>query len=115
VLQRGLAQLTAYSDKYKKRLNTKNLVYIRQIVAVLRGLLRFLSEPSSDQSNPPPSSSAGNGGSGGGGGKGKEGGATTTSMHEVTDFLYAAKIDNINLFMLERYFEKSEISVGPPF
>lgn len=44
VLQRSLAQLSAYVDKYKKRLNTKNLVYVRQIIAVLRGLLRFLSE-----------------------------------------------------------------------
>ena len=39
---RALSQLTQYEAKYRSRLKAKNLMYVKQILFVLSGLLRCL-------------------------------------------------------------------------
>uniref|UniRef100_A0AAX7TZC8 Helicase ATP-binding domain-containing protein n=1 Tax=Astatotilapia calliptera TaxID=8154 RepID=A0AAX7TZC8_ASTCA len=82
------SQLSQYADRYKSRLKAKNLMYIKQILFVIEGLVRVL------------------------GGEHKSGFFVLlgTEMLTINNFLFKAQIDNINLFKLQRYFEKSMIS-----
>uniref|UniRef100_A0A674BR86 ATP-dependent DNA helicase DDX11 n=1 Tax=Salmo trutta TaxID=8032 RepID=A0A674BR86_SALTR len=67
------------------RLKAKNLMYIKQILFVVEGLVRVL-----------------------GGKVGQN--PHTTELLTINNFLFKAQIDNINLFKVQRYFEKSMIS-----
>ncbi|KAJ3596943.1 hypothetical protein NHX12_003343 [Muraenolepis orangiensis] len=90
-LCRSFSQLRQYSERYKSRLKAKNLMYIKQILFVLEGLVQVLGgkvgQNPQSQTNQP-----------------------GTQLLTINDFLFKAKIDNINLFKLQRYFEKSMIS-----
>uniref|UniRef100_A0A4W6DAQ4 DEAD/H (Asp-Glu-Ala-Asp/His) box helicase 11 n=1 Tax=Lates calcarifer TaxID=8187 RepID=A0A4W6DAQ4_LATCA len=91
-LCRAHSQLSQYADRYKSRLKAKNLMYIKQILFVIEGLVRVLG--------------------------GKVGQNPQiflfllgTEMLTINNFLFKAQIDNINLFkVLQKYFEKSMIS-----
>ncbi|KAM3870578.1 ATP-dependent DNA helicase DDX11 [Diretmus argenteus] len=88
---RAHSQLTQYSERYKSRLKAKNLMYIKQILFVFEGLVRVLGgkvglNPQSQTTQP------------------------GTEMLTINNLLFKAQIDNINLFKLQRYFEKSMIS-----
>ncbi|CAL8263560.1 unnamed protein product [Merluccius merluccius] len=90
-LCRSFSQLRQYSERYKSRLKAKNLMYIKQILFVLEGLVQVLGgkvgqNPQSQTTQP------------------------GTQLLTINDFLFKAQIDNINLFKLQRYFEKSMIS-----
>ncbi|XP_029909054.1 ATP-dependent DNA helicase DDX11 [Myripristis murdjan] len=90
-LCRAHSQLTQYSERYKSRLKAKNLMYVKQILFVLEGLVRALGgkvgqNPQSQTTQP------------------------GTDLLTINNFLFKAQIDNINLFKLQRYFEKSKIS-----
>ncbi|XP_069019211.1 ATP-dependent DNA helicase DDX11 [Embiotoca jacksoni] len=85
------SQLTQYSDRYKSRLKAKNLMYIKQILFVIEGLVRVLGGKVGQN----PQSQTTQAG---------------TDMLTINNFLFKAQIDNINLFKLQRYFEKSMIS-----
>ncbi|CAL8376134.1 unnamed protein product [Arctogadus glacialis] len=87
---RAFSQLRQYSERYKSRLKAKNLMYIRQILFVLDGLVQVLGgkagqNPQSQTTQP------------------------GTQLLTINDFLFKAQIDNINLFKLQKYFEKSMI------
>ncbi|XP_037623879.1 ATP-dependent DNA helicase DDX11 [Sebastes umbrosus] len=84
-------QLTQYGERYKKRLKAKNLMYIKQILFVIEGLVRVLGGKVGQ--NPQSQTTQ-----------------TGTEMLTINNFLFKAQIDNINLFKLQRYFEKSMIS-----
>ncbi|KAI4824927.1 hypothetical protein KUCAC02_020640 [Chaenocephalus aceratus] len=90
-LCRAHSQLTQYSDRYKSRLKAKNLMYIKQILFVVEGLVRVLGGKVGQ--NPQTQTTQ-----------------TGTEMLTINNFLFKAQIDNINLFKLPRYFEKSLIS-----
>ncbi|XP_035521477.1 ATP-dependent DNA helicase DDX11 [Morone saxatilis] len=90
-LCRAHSQLTQYSDRYKSRLKAKNLMYIKQILFVIEGLVRVLGGKVGQ--NPQSQTTQ-----------------TGTEMLTINNFLFKAQIDNINLFKLQRYFEKSMIS-----
>lgn len=94
LLQRACAQLGEYRERYKRRLNSQNLTYIDQILLVLRSLLKVLTARIS-----------------GGEGQrvGGSGGETTTQL-SLNDFMHSAKIDDINLYHLLSYMERSQIS-----
>ncbi|XP_051239481.1 ATP-dependent DNA helicase DDX11 [Dicentrarchus labrax] len=90
-LCRAHSQLTQYADRYKSRLKAKNLMYIKQILFVIEGLVRVLGGKVGQ--NPQSQTTQ-----------------TGTEMLTINNFLFKAQIDNINLFKLQRYFEKSMIS-----
>ncbi|XP_059191863.1 ATP-dependent DNA helicase DDX11 [Centropristis striata] len=90
-LCRAHSQLTQYADRYKSRLKAKNLMYIKQILFVIEGLVRGLGGKVGQ--NPQSQSTQ-----------------TGTEMLTINNFLFKAQIDNINLFKLQRYFEKSMVS-----
>ncbi|XP_036376372.1 ATP-dependent DNA helicase DDX11 isoform X2 [Megalops cyprinoides] len=85
------SQLSQYMERYRKRLKAKNLMYIKQILFVLEGLVHVLGgkaglNPQSQVTEP------------------------ETKLMTINNFLFSAKIDNINLFKVLRYFEKSLLS-----
>ncbi|XP_040894925.1 ATP-dependent DNA helicase DDX11 isoform X1 [Toxotes jaculatrix] len=90
-LCRAHSQLTQYADRYKSRLKAKNLMYIKQILFVIEGLVRVLGGKVGQ--NPQTQTTQ-----------------TGTEMLTINNFLFKAQIDNINLFKLQKYFEKSMIS-----
>uniref|UniRef100_A0A667Z594 ATP-dependent DNA helicase DDX11 n=1 Tax=Myripristis murdjan TaxID=586833 RepID=A0A667Z594_9TELE len=78
-LCRAHSQLTQYSERYKSRLKAKNLMYVKQILFVLEGLVRALGgkvgqNPQSQTTQP------------------------GTDLLTINNFLFKAQIDNINLF-----------------
>ncbi|XP_013858951.1 ATP-dependent DNA helicase DDX11 isoform X2 [Austrofundulus limnaeus] len=90
-LCRAHCQLRQYADRYKSRLKAKNVMYIKQILFVVEGLVRVLGGKVGQN----PQSQTTQAG---------------TEMHSINNFLFRAQIDNINLFKLQKYFEKSMIS-----
>ena len=87
-LQRACAQLGEYRERYKKRLSPKNLVKVDQILSVLRSVTRYLEKKIAERKSA------------------KE----WSFVMNVNDFLHQARIDNVNLFHLQAYFERSQIS-----
>ncbi|KAF5893568.1 ATP-dependent DNA helicase DDX11, partial [Clarias magur] len=90
-LCRAHSQLSQYCNRYRSRLKAKNLMYIKQILFVLEGLVHTLGGKVG--MNPVTQSTQ-----------------SGTELLTINDFLFRAQIDNINLFKLQRYFEKSLIS-----
>ncbi|XP_072551300.1 ATP-dependent DNA helicase DDX11 [Salminus brasiliensis] len=90
-LCRAHSQLSQYCERYRSRLKAKNLMYIKQILFVLEGLVRTLGGKVA--LNPVTQSTQ-----------------SGTELLTINDFLFRAQIDNINLFKVQKYFEKSMIS-----
>ncbi|XP_068458600.1 ATP-dependent DNA helicase DDX11 isoform X2 [Clinocottus analis] len=86
-LCRAHSQLTQYADRYKSRLKAKNLMYIKQILFVIEGLVRGLGGKVGQ--NPQSQTTQ-----------------TGTELHTINNFLFKAQIDNINLFKLVGFVEK---------
>eukprot|EP00026_Physarum_polycephalum_P002335 Phypoly_transcript_02341.p1 GENE.Phypoly_transcript_02341~~Phypoly_transcript_02341.p1 ORF type:complete len:947 (+),score=142.85 Phypoly_transcript_02341:183-2843(+) len=82
-----LSQLQQYLEKYIKRLKPSNIKYVKQLIFVNQSFLKAFKDfkPTLD----------------------KQG--LSSSVHTINDFLFDTKIDNINLFKLEKYFKRSEI------
>uniref|UniRef100_A0A665VJB3 ATP-dependent DNA helicase DDX11 n=1 Tax=Echeneis naucrates TaxID=173247 RepID=A0A665VJB3_ECHNA len=78
-LCRAHSQLTQYSDRYKSRLKAKNVMYIKQILFVIEGLVHVL------------------------GGQFMLHFLPGTEMLTINNFLFTAQIDNINLFKVSLY------------
>lgn len=115
-LTQAESQLDQYRARYQNRLKAKNLSYIRQILVIVRAFIKLLQNPHAW----PASASAG--------AAGAAVAATSSSLalptftHHATqeseektqistsnDFLFATKIDNMNLFKIEKYIQRSEI------
>ncbi|XP_061866258.1 ATP-dependent DNA helicase DDX11 isoform X2 [Colius striatus] len=86
------SQLLQYMERYRKRLKAKNLMYIKQILYLLERFVAMLG----GNVNQNPSCQAVS--------------QTGTVLKSINDFLFQSQIDNINLFKVQRYCEKSLIS-----
>ncbi|XP_062991006.1 ATP-dependent DNA helicase DDX11 [Elgaria multicarinata webbii] len=85
------SQLLQYMERYRKRLKAKNLMYIKQILFLLE---RFVAVLGGNVNQNPTTQ-----------------GIPQTGMQlkSINDFLFQCQIDNINLFKVQRYCEKSLI------
>ncbi|XP_046853376.1 ATP-dependent DNA helicase DDX11-like [Xenia sp. Carnegie-2017] len=93
-ISRAHSQLLQYRDRYKSKLKAKNLMYVKQILQVLSCLLSCFeksSQKNDDQGFCPKHSD-------------------DVRLLKINDFLFATKMDNINLFKVKRYCERSLIS-----
>ncbi|XP_074757386.1 ATP-dependent DNA helicase DDX11 isoform X6 [Athene noctua] len=86
------SQLSQYMERYRKRLKAKNLMYIKQILYLLEQFVAMLG----GNVNQNPGCQAVS--------------QTGTVLKSINDFLFQSQIDNINLFKVRRYCEKSLIS-----
>uniref|UniRef100_A0A8C6DV27 DEAD/H-box helicase 11 n=1 Tax=Moschus moschiferus TaxID=68415 RepID=A0A8C6DV27_MOSMO len=85
-------QLLQYTERYGKRLKAKNLMYIKQLLYLLEKFVAVLGGNIKQNPNTQSFSQAG------------------TELKTINDFLFQSEIDNINLFKVRRYCEKSKIS-----
>ncbi|XP_015764669.1 PREDICTED: putative ATP-dependent RNA helicase DDX11-like protein 8 [Acropora digitifera] len=107
-ISRAHSQLTQYQDRYRTRLKAKNLLYIQQLLYILICFLNCLGEKEMlSNSKMLLTAPAENG--------------VLTGLREqrvpaevklktINDFLFSAKMDNVNLFKIKKYCEKSMIS-----
>ncbi|PNI15785.1 LOW QUALITY PROTEIN: DDX11 isoform 1, partial [Pan troglodytes] len=86
------SQLLQYMERYGKRLKAKNLMYLKQILYLLEKFVAVLG--GNIKQNPNTQSLS----------------QTGTELKTINDFLFQSRIDNINLFKVQRYCEKSMIS-----
>ncbi|XP_041591923.1 ATP-dependent DNA helicase DDX11 isoform X4 [Vulpes lagopus] len=86
------SQLLQYMERYGKRLKAKNLMYIKQILYLLEKFVTVLG--GNVKQNPNTQSLS----------------QTGTELKTINDFLFQTQIDNINLFKVRHYCEKSMIS-----
>ncbi|NWT39317.1 DDX11 helicase, partial [Chroicocephalus maculipennis] len=86
------SQLLQYMERYRKRLKAKNLMYIKQILYLLEQFVAVLGGNVKQNPNCQAVSQTG------------------TVLKSINDFLFQSQIDNINLFKVQRYCEKSLIS-----
>ncbi|XP_042651191.1 ATP-dependent DNA helicase DDX11 isoform X4 [Tyto alba] len=86
------SQLLQYMERYRKRLKAKNLMYIKQILYLLE---RFVAVLGGNVNQNPGCQAVSQ---------------TGTVLKSINDFLFQSQIDNINLFKVQRYCEKSLIS-----
>ncbi|NXX34826.1 DDX11 helicase, partial [Nicator chloris] len=86
------SQLSQYMERYRKHLKAKNLMYIKQILYLLEQFVAMLG----GNVNQNPGCQAVS--------------QTGTVLKSINDFLFQSHIDNINLFKVQRYCEKSLIS-----
>uniref|UniRef100_A0A8C0WM15 ATP-dependent DNA helicase DDX11 n=1 Tax=Castor canadensis TaxID=51338 RepID=A0A8C0WM15_CASCN len=86
------SQLLQYMERYGKRLKAKNLMYIKQILYLLEKFVAVLG--GNIRQNPNTQSLS----------------QTGAELKTINDFLFQSQVDNINLFKVQRYFEKSMLS-----
>ncbi|XP_037700974.1 ATP-dependent DNA helicase DDX11 isoform X2 [Choloepus didactylus] len=86
------SQLLQYMEQYRTRLKAKNLMYIKQILYLLEQFVSVLG--GNIKQNPNTQSLP----------------QTGTELKTINDFLFQCQIDNINLFKVQRYCEKSMVS-----
>ncbi|CAO2625664.1 ATP-dependent DNA helicase DDX11 [Lemmus lemmus] len=86
------SQLLQYMERYRKRLKAKNLMYMKQILYLLEKFVAVLG--GNIKQNPSTQSLL----------------QTGSELKSINDFLFQSQIDNINLFKVQRYLEKSMIS-----
>ncbi|KAL1764748.1 putative ATP-dependent DNA helicase DDX11 isoform X1 [Sigmodon hispidus] len=91
-LCQAYSQLLQYLERYGKRLKAKNLMYIKQILYLLEKFVAVLG--GNIKQNPSTQSLL----------------QTGSELKSINDFLFQSQVDNINLFKVQRYLEKSMLS-----
>ncbi|XP_052048411.1 ATP-dependent DNA helicase DDX11 isoform X1 [Apodemus sylvaticus] len=86
------SQLLQYMERYGKRLKAKNLMYIKQILYLLEKFVAVLG--GNTKQNPSTQILP----------------QTGSELKSINDFLFQSQVDNINLFKVQRYLEKSALS-----
>ncbi|KAI9318461.1 helicase C-terminal domain-containing protein [Dichotomocladium elegans] len=79
-----LSQLAMYLDRYKSRLLGKNVAYIKQIMTIVKALLRAL-QTGAGQSD-------------------------KDQVFGVNEFVHMLNIDHINMFKVEKYLKESKLA-----
>lgn len=86
-------QLTAYSKRYGKQLNPKNLLYIKQLSLLLKSIVSYVKCNESRKDKPVNSESD-----------------SRCQLLATLDFVVAAGIDGLNLHKLINYCKKSQLA-----
>ena len=89
VLEAALDQLLAYNKKYSGRLAGRNVFYLGQIRRILTTMIKFLKRRPKSRDGAEPQ---------------------RKQMLDAVDLIFKLKLDNINLFSILRYLEKSRLS-----
>lgn len=103
-MNRGHSQLSQYLEKYKNRLKAKNIRYIKQLLFLLQSLIKsFTTIFDSNQSNNNAEVL-----------EATKYSAPIDTQHlsrimTINDFQFTLRIDNINLFKIEKFFKRSDI------
>eukprot|EP00752_Nemacystus_decipiens_P010933 g9717.t1 len=117
---RAHSQLSQYEARYSARLKGSNAFYVGNVLRLLRAMLKFLTKGKEKLKAVRAEKTAAAGTRAKEGGPGRRDGAVEaqeekeeaarSEMLEINDFLFRAGLDNVNLFKLQRYMRRSEIS-----
>lgn len=92
------AQLKAYVQKYSNRLSSKNLFYLNQIKKCLDSFISYLKKKkamsAANESND----------------NNDEHGKKMSTIMSIQELLFELKLDNINLFKVGRYLDRSNLA-----
>ncbi|XP_053400123.1 ATP-dependent DNA helicase DDX11-like isoform X2 [Mercenaria mercenaria] len=91
-LVRAHSQLSQYEAKYRSRLKAQNLMYIKQILFILGNLTKCIggkTDQHPDKQSVP---------------------FAETRLWTINDFLFHSQLDNVNMFKILRYCQRSQIS-----
>ncbi|KAL3780435.1 hypothetical protein ACHAW5_003611 [Stephanodiscus triporus] len=94
VAEAALSQLLAYTRKYAGRLAGRNIFYLGQIRRILSTMIKYLKRPPTGGRNASEDLEDKN----------------QKEMIAAVDLMFTLKLDNINLFTILRYMEKSRLS-----
>ena len=97
VAEAALSQLMSYTNKYSGRLAGRNVFYLGQIRRILLAMMKFLKKCPKSSSNASE-------------GVGENDTTKRKQMMAAVDLMFTLKLDNINLFSILRYLEKSRLS-----
>ena len=87
----ALSQLLAYTRKYSERLAGRNVFYLGQIRRIILAMIKYLKPKASSRT-------------------GTKEGCQRKEMMAAVDLMFTLRLDNINLFSILRYLEKSRLS-----
>ncbi|CDH48316.1 atp-dependent rna helicase ddx11-like protein 8-like [Lichtheimia corymbifera JMRC:FSU:9682] len=82
-IRTALSQLTMYMQRYRARLLGKNVAYIKQVMAIVKALIRIL-QPKPDQKK--------------------------DRVLGVNEFVHLLSIDHMNMFKIEKYLKESRLA-----
>ena len=89
-------QLSLYHERYHTKLNASNLENVETLLRICNSFLQYLTKQSQDLLKSSPKAQ------------------THDDMHKqlcsINDFVFTCGIDDINLFQLEKFFERTEIT-----
>ncbi|KAL4229836.1 DEAD H (Asp-Glu-Ala-Asp His) box helicase 11 [Mactra antiquata] len=91
-LVRAHSQLNQYETKYRSRLKAQNLMYIKQILFILGNLIKCIGGRTDV---PPDQQSLAH---------------SATRLMTINDFLFHCHLDNVNMFKVLRYCQRSQIA-----
>jgi len=89
VAEAALSQLLAYTRKYSGRLAGRNVFYLGQIKRILSTMIKYLKRPPASEDSED---------------------KRRKEMIAAVDLMFTLKLDNVNLFTILRYMEKSRLS-----
>ena len=96
VAEAALSQLLSYTRKYSERLAGRNVFYLGQIRRILSTMIKYLKHPPATRRNASSDTDDDN--------------KQQKVMIAAVDLMFTLKLDNINLFTILRYLEKSRLS-----
>jgi chromosome transmission fidelity protein 1 len=97
VAEAALSQLLSYTRKYSERLAGRNVFYLGQIRRILSTMIKYLTHPPATRRNASSDPY-------------DDDNKQQKVMIAAVDLMFTLKLDNINLFTILRYLEKSQLS-----
>lgn len=85
------SQLSQYVDRFRQRLKAKNIMYIKQLLFILSNFIKALGGKAGSFAD-------------------VQMGKTVNKIQTINDFLFDTHLDNLNLFKVQRYCERSMIA-----
>lgn len=88
------------------RLKAKNARYINMILFLVQQFMKFIATSSTVPTQQQQHAGTNNNGNNN---CNNNKSSNTTALYSINEFLFSSQIDNLNLFKIEKYFQKSEI------
>jgi chromosome transmission fidelity protein 1 len=89
-MRTALSQLSQYLQRYKSRLLGKNIVYIKQIIMIVKAMIKFIE--SAVQHNKTGNKS------------------NKEKILNINEFVHELGIDHLNMFKIEKYLKESKLA-----
>ncbi|KAI9284946.1 helicase C-terminal domain-containing protein [Umbelopsis sp. AD052] len=89
-MRTALSQLSQYLQRYKSRLLGKNIVYIKQIIMIVKAMIKFMENAIQQSKNSNKNS--------------------IEKVLNINEFVHQLGIDHLNMFKIEKYLKESKLA-----